>query len=80
MLKELGYYRISRYHMNEGHASLLALELLKEKKRNHEPIWDVDGVRKMCVFTTHTPVPAGLDQFSYDLFRQVLVNLYPAIF
>jgi starch phosphorylase len=72
MLKELGYNRINRCHMNEGHASLLTLELLQERKKNHEPVWDLDGVRRMCVFTTHTPVPAGMDQFSYDLVGQLL--------
>ena len=80
MLKELGYHRISRYHMNEGHASLLTLELLNERKRNHEPIWDIDRVKRMCVFTTHTPVPAGHDQFSYDLVRQVLGESMPIDF
>ena len=77
MLKELGYHRISRYHMNEGHASLLTLELLNQRKREQEPIWDIEGVRRMCVFTTHTPVPAGHDQFSYDLVRQVLGKFVP---
>lgn len=80
ILKELGYHRISRYHMNEGHASLLTLELLNERKRNHEPIWDIDRVKRMCVFTTHTPVPAGHDQFSYDLVRQVLGESMPIDF
>jgi len=77
MLRELGFYRISRYHMNEGHASLLTLELLNERKRNEEPLWDIDGVRRMCVFTTHTPVPAGHDQFSYDLVNKVLGQFIP---
>ena len=80
MLKELGYHRISRYHMNEGHASLLTLELLNERKRNREPIWDIDRVRRMCVFTTHTPVPEGHDQFSYDLVRQVVGKSMPIDF
>lgn len=80
ILKELGYHRISRYHMNEGHASLLTLELLNERKRNSEPIWDIDRVKRMCVFTTHTPVPAGHDQFSYDLVRQVLGESMPIDF
>lgn len=77
LLNELGYDRISRYHMNEGHASLLTLELLRRRKRNREPTWDTEGVRRMCVFTTHTPVAAGHDQFSYDLVRQVLGQFIP---
>lgn len=72
MLKELEYTRINRCHMNEGHSSLLTLELLQERKKNHESTWDIDRVRRMCVFTTHTPVPAGMDQFSYDLVGQLL--------
>lgn len=80
MLKELGYHRISRYHMNEGHASLLTLELLNQRKKEQEPIWDIDAVRRMCVFTTHTPVAAGHDQFSYDLVWQLLGEFIPMDF
>jgi len=67
ILKELGYTQINRYHMNEGHSSLLTLELLNAKKKKEEPVWDIDGVKRLCVFTTHTPVPAGMDKFPYDL-------------
>jgi glycogen phosphorylase len=67
MLQALGYARIDRYHMNEGHASLLTLELLQEEGgktgRNHIASSDLASVRKKCIFTTHTPVPAGHDQF-----------------
>ena len=76
MLRALGYENIERFHMNEGHASLLALELLDEEARkgartyiNHD---DVEAVRTKCVFTTHTPVPAGHDQFPLDLVNRVL--------
>jgi glycogen phosphorylase len=76
MLRALGYGNIARFHMNEGHASLLTLELLDENARrtgrqaiSHE---DIDEVRQQCVFTTHTPVPAGHDQFPLDLVSQVL--------
>jgi starch phosphorylase len=76
ILRALGYDRIERFHMNEGHSSLLTLELLNEeakragKKRiNHE---DIEKVREKCVFTTHTPVPAGHDQFPLDLVSRVL--------
>ncbi|MCK4809921.1 MAG: alpha-glucan family phosphorylase [Candidatus Omnitrophica bacterium] len=80
MLKELGFYRLSRYHMNEGHASLLGVELLKQRKKEEDPAWDIEGVRRMCVFTTHTPVPAGHDQFSYDLVREILGEFIPIDF
>jgi len=76
MLRALGYDRIERFHMNEGHASLLTLELLDEKARKagRESISkdDIEAVREKCVFTTHTPVPAGHDQFPLDLVKRVL--------
>jgi glucan phosphorylase len=65
MLRALGFNALTRYHMNEGHAALLGLELLDEAARkagrsafNHD---DVESVRRQCVFTTHTPVTAGVD-------------------
>ncbi len=76
ILRALGYDRIERFHMNEGHASLLTLELLDEeaKKANRRSVGrdDIEAVRAKCVFTTHTPVPAGHDQFPIDLMRGVL--------
>jgi starch phosphorylase len=76
MLRALGYKDIQRFHMNEGHSSLLVLELLDEyAKATGRPsitLEGVEAVRKMCVFTTHTPVPAGHDHFSLDLVNQVL--------
>ncbi len=82
MLRRLGF-EIKKYHMNEGHASLLALELLKEHKRDIEEVWDerlvwdVEKVRGLCVFTTHTPVEAGHDKFPYDLVSKVLGEPIP---
>lgn len=78
ILRTLGYRcgDIDRYHMNEGHAALLGLELLREEAaaagRSAINWVDVEAVRRKCVFTTHTPVPAGHDQFNMDLARQVL--------
>ena len=76
MLHAMGFKEIERFHMNEGHSSLLALELLDEEMQRvgrqaitHD---DVEAVRKKCVFTTHTPVPAGQDQFPMDLVNRVL--------
>lgn len=77
MLHNLGYTEIKKYHMNEGHASLLTLELLKEQKTNKESFWDYETVKNLCVFTTHTPVPAGHDQFPYDLVSHVLGEFVP---
>jgi starch phosphorylase len=76
MLRALGHQAIERYHMNEGHSSLLALELLDEEAARagrQTPIReDIEAVRQKCVFTTHTPVPAGQDQFPLDLVNRVL--------
>src|SRR5262245_21108892 len=70
MLRELGYADLTRYHMNEGHAALLTLELLGEEaeKAGRESIRgeDIEKVRSKCVFTTHTPVPAGHDRFPME--------------
>jgi len=71
MLRSLGYDDISRYHMNEGHAALLTLELLGEEaaKAGRKSVNgdDIEKVRSKCVFTTHTPVPAGHDRFPIEL-------------
>ncbi|TDI94660.1 MAG: alpha-glucan family phosphorylase [Caldithrix sp.] len=71
MLRDLGFRDIDRYHLNEGHASLLALELIRESGYS-----SYDKVKQNCVFTTHTPVPAGHDVFEFDLVKQVLSPVY----
>ncbi|MEK7773455.1 MAG: alpha-glucan family phosphorylase [Deltaproteobacteria bacterium] len=82
MLRALGF-RIKKFHMNEGHASLLTLELLSRHKRDIEAVWDeratwdVEKVKDLCVFTTHTPVEAGHDKFAYDLVKGVLGDYFP---
>jgi starch phosphorylase len=60
---------VGKFHMNEGHAALLALELFAEERKHTPDERDeaMERVRRMCVFTTHTPVPAGHDQFSPGL-------------
>jgi starch phosphorylase len=76
MLRALGYEALDTYHMNEGHSSLLTLELMAQVARRAgrtEPSPDdVNRVKNHCVFTTHTPVSAGHDRFPKDLVRQVL--------
>jgi len=75
MLRALGYNELTRYHMNEGHAALLSLELLGEEaeKAGRTSIRgeDIDKVRGKCVFTTHTPVPAGHDRFPMEYLTRV---------
>lgn len=76
MLRALGCAGLTRFHMNEGHAALLALELMDERARlagrGAVTLEDADAVRKLCVFTTHTPVSAGQDQFDMGLVSRVL--------
>ncbi len=77
VLRALGYTGIERYHTNEGHASLLALELLREAPGERTLAEQIEIVRRRCVFTTHTPVAAGHDQFPYELVRAVLGEPIP---
>ncbi|HEY7465084.1 MAG TPA: alpha-glucan family phosphorylase [Dehalococcoidia bacterium] len=74
MLRALGYDAIETYHMNEGHSALLTLALLDEAKGSAPAPseGDIASVRGHCVFTTHTPVPAGHDRFPLELVRTVL--------
>jgi glycogen phosphorylase len=75
MLRALGHTELTRYHMNEGHAALLSLELLGEEaeKAGRTSIQgeDIAKVRSKCVFTTHTPVPAGHDRFPMEYVTRV---------
>jgi len=82
MLDSLGYHNIRKYHMNEGHASLLAVELLKRTYRDagsEENSYDLDSVKEKCVFTSHTPVAAGHDKFDLDLFTRLTDSYVPKI-
>ena len=67
---------IETFHMNEGHSALLSLGLLERRLEQsfagRVKQLDIDGVRNMCIFTTHTPVPAGHDQFPRSLVAQIL--------
>jgi glycogen phosphorylase len=79
MLDKLGF-EIKKYHMNEGHSALLTLELLHRYKRDIEEVWDerlvwdAERVRRLCVFTTHTPVEAGHDKFPYSLAEKIITD------
>jgi glycogen phosphorylase len=65
MLTALGF-KVRKYHMNEGHSSLLALELLRCNGI------DSTKVKDLCIFTTHTPVAAGHDKFDYVLVEDLI--------
>ncbi|MGV8152571.1 MAG: alpha-glucan family phosphorylase [Candidatus Nanoarchaeia archaeon] len=69
ILDKIGHKMIKCYHMNEGHAALLAIELYNDFIDYPDPI---EEVRSRCIFTTHTPVPAGQDRFSLDLVKSLL--------
>jgi len=76
ILRALGYKNIRCFHMNEGHAAFLTLELLDETTKRTETkrlgAAHIETVRRKCVFTTHTPVPAGHDRFSMGRVRKII--------
>ncbi len=68
------------FHMNEGHPAFLTLELLREnikggKSREEAEAW----VKNHCVFTTHTPVPAGHDRFSRDMMEYIMAGFLKSL-
>lgn len=67
LLRALGYTP-STFHMNEGHAAFLTLELIREKLAAGKALTAAEeATRRECIFTTHTPVEAGHDRFNSDL-------------
>jgi len=71
-LRQLGY-EPAKFHLNEGHAGFLALELLAEEVAKGLTLDEaVTAIKPRIVFTTHTPVPAGIDRFSPDLMHKYL--------
>ena len=83
LLDKLYPGQIETYHMNEGHSALLSLGLLERRLdqsfAGRLKQLDIDGIREMCIFTTHTPVPAGHDQFPRSLAVQVLARDHVAL-
>ena len=75
MANALGH-KVNVYHMNEGHAALLTLALLEAQlgggPLNRVTEVDANAVRQKCVFTTHTPVPAGHDRVSIEQSNRIL--------
>lgn len=65
MLRALGYKQIRKYHLNEGHGALAAVELYLNAKTK-----DLNTIRNQCVFTTHTPLLKAQDVFSLNFFKQ----------
>lgn len=75
ILDALGY-DVHVYHLNEGHAALLTAALMTRQLQGNlsKPLEERDrqAVRSRCVFTTHTPVPAGHDRFSTEQTHRIL--------
>ena len=66
----------TQYHINEGHAALLCLHLLERELGGRQPfeagVTEAEAVARRCIFTTHTPVPAGHDRFPQGMARAAL--------
>ncbi len=83
ILDALGF-TVKKYHLNEGHASLLTLELLNHARRHldetwdERATWDTRRVMEQCVFTTHTPVEAGHDKFPWEMVKRILGEPIPS--
>ena len=75
LLEKLGY-DIKAFHLNEGHSAFLCFERIKRYMKKHNASYN--EAKSICfysnVFTTHTPVPAGIDIFSHDLFVKYFKN------
>jgi starch phosphorylase len=64
---------VDSWHLNEGHCAFVILELVSREMATGLPFDDaLARVRTRCVFTTHTPVPAGHDRFHWDLVSEHL--------
>ncbi|MBI2830868.1 MAG: alpha-glucan family phosphorylase [Chloroflexi bacterium] len=76
MLRALGYRKVQAYHMNEGHSALAVIALLEEqcwgRGLSAATNEDREAVRQHCVFTTHTPLRAGHDEFPLSLVLEML--------
>jgi len=81
ILRALGHIDIERYHMNEGHSSLLVFELMTELAHQDDSAQTttehINKVKRQCVFTTHTPVAAGHDRFPMPVAFRVLKQCNP---
>ena len=63
-------YKISGLHLNEGHCTFAALEMLNQG-------WSREELANRTLFTTHTPVPAGHDRFRWEDVEYILGELLP---
>lgn len=73
--------RINVYHINEGHAAFLALERIRRLREEHDVSFE-GALRAGApgnIFTTHTPVPAGIDRFAPELVTKYLGHMVPSL-
>jgi starch phosphorylase len=68
----------STFHLNEGHSAFLTLELARELKAERGLDFETARreVRERCVFTTHTPIAAGNDEFATPLIEKCFGDTY----
>jgi starch phosphorylase len=80
MLFAMGHHP-NVYHMNEGHSAFLALERIRMYMQEHGISFAEarSVVRASNVFTTHTPVPAGIDVFPPDMMDRYFANYYKSL-
>jgi starch phosphorylase len=79
LLRALGV-KPSVYHMNEGHAAFLTLELVREKLGEGMSLQQAKAsTKEQCIFTTHTPVEAGHDRFNRDLIHYAMPKFLPQL-
>lgn len=81
-LQEMGIHTCDTcmFHMNEGHSAFLGLERIRMTMEKHKlNFWEaLELTRAGTIFTTHTPVPAGMDMFPPQLIDRYLNHYYAA--
>ena len=79
-LKKIGV-KPTVFHMNEGHSAFLALERIRCQMDEYNLSFDEakELTKTGNVFTTHTPVPAGIDKFSPELMDKYFAHYYPLL-
>ncbi|NJN65732.1 MAG: glycosyltransferase family 1 protein [Chloroflexaceae bacterium] len=78
-LRKLGIHP-TVWHMNEGHSAFLVLELTRELVAQGVPFAQAaERVTRSCIFTTHTPVPAGNDAFPFDMIERFFWQYWPQL-
>ena len=79
LLHKLGYVP-SAWHMNEGHSAFLVLERIREMMTEGHTFEEAsEVVRSTSIFTTHTPVPAGNDEFGLWLVDKYFSQMWPQL-